>query len=327
MCGIAGWVDFARPVDHDIARAMTDTMARRGPDAEGVWTDGHAALGHRRLSVIDLEGGCQPMAADEGPGARAVLTYSGETYNFQELRTQLTGLGHRFTTRSDTEVVLRAYLEWGPSFVDRLEGIYAFAIWDRDRDELLLVRDRMGVKPLYYAPTASGVLFGSRNPRRSSPTRVPARPRRRRAAGHPVRGQGARPRRLPRHARGPGRLPGPRAPLRPRRGALLAAPGRRAHRLPGRHRPHGPRPPRRHRGTADGLRRTAVHPALRRPRLQLADRARRAHRPHQGPGPHPLLLGQRPRPGRHRGPRRQRGPHLRPPARRTRRLRPQRTPR
>ncbi|MET9012058.1 asparagine synthase (glutamine-hydrolyzing) [Streptomyces olivaceoviridis] len=161
MCGIAGWVDYARPVDHDIARAMTDTMARRGPDAEGLWTDDHVALGHRRLSVIDLEGGCQPMAADEGPGARATLTYSGETYNFQELRTQLTGLGHRFTTRSDTEVVLRAYLEWGAGFVDRLEGIYAFAIWDRDRDELLLVRDRMGVKPLYYAPTPTGVLFGS----------------------------------------------------------------------------------------------------------------------------------------------------------------------
>ncbi|GAA1164301.1 asparagine synthase (glutamine-hydrolyzing) [Streptomyces hebeiensis] len=161
MCGIAGWVDFARPVDHDVARAMTATMARRGPDADGLWTGDHVALGHRRLSVIDIEGGCQPMVAEERPGARAALTYSGETYNFQELRAQLTSLGHHFTTRSDTEVVLRAYLQWGAGFATRLEGIYAFAIWDMDREELLLVRDRMGVKPLYYAETSHGVLFGS----------------------------------------------------------------------------------------------------------------------------------------------------------------------
>ncbi|MHC0430251.1 asparagine synthase (glutamine-hydrolyzing) [Streptomyces sp. O3] len=161
MCGIAGWVDFARPLDHDTARAMTATMARRGPDAQGLWTSDHVALGHRRLSVIDLEGGCQPMAAEDPSSARAALTYSGETYNFQELRTQLSCLGHRFTTRSDTEAVLRAYQQWGAGLVTRLEGIYAFAVWDLDRQELLLVRDRMGVKPLYYAETTSGVLFGS----------------------------------------------------------------------------------------------------------------------------------------------------------------------
>lgn len=161
MCGIAGWVDFARPVDKGLAQAMTDTMARRGPDAEGLWTDRHAALGHRRLSVIDLEGGCQPMTADDPEAPAAVLTYSGETYNFRELRTQLIALGHRFATRSDTEVVLRAYLQWGPALAERLEGIYAFAIWDTQRQELVLVRDRMGVKPLYYAQTPTGVLFGS----------------------------------------------------------------------------------------------------------------------------------------------------------------------
>ncbi|MCX5192657.1 asparagine synthase (glutamine-hydrolyzing) [Streptomyces sp. NBC_00249] len=163
MCGIAGWVDFSRDLaqEQTIAEAMTATMARRGPDAGGVWYGRHAALGHRRLSVIDLEGGCQPMAADEGTDPRAVLTYSGETYNFQELRTRLSSLGHAFRTRSDTEVVLRAYLEWGPGFVSRLEGIYAFAVWDTRREELLLVRDRMGVKPLYYATTPAGVLFGS----------------------------------------------------------------------------------------------------------------------------------------------------------------------
>ncbi|WP_447040956.1 asparagine synthase (glutamine-hydrolyzing) [Streptomyces sp. DSM 118878] len=161
MCGIAGWVDFAHPVDRGLAQAMTDTMSRRGPDAEGLWTDRHAALGHRRLSVIDLEGGCQPMAADDPAAPAAVLTYSGETYNFRELRTQLSALGHRFTTRSDTEVVLRAYLQWGPALADRLEGIYAFAVWDTRRQELVLVRDRMGVKPLYYAQTPTGILFGS----------------------------------------------------------------------------------------------------------------------------------------------------------------------
>ncbi|MET9319101.1 asparagine synthase (glutamine-hydrolyzing) [Streptomyces sp. NPDC003038] len=163
MCGIAGWVDFSRDVarEQDIARAMTTTMARRGPDAEGLWMAEHVALGHRRLSVIDLEGGCQPMTAEDGTDPRAVLTYSGETYNFQELRAELRSMGHEFKTRSDTEVVLRAYLEWGSDFVTRIEGIYAFAVWDTRGEELLLVRDRMGVKPLYYAPTPTGVLFGS----------------------------------------------------------------------------------------------------------------------------------------------------------------------
>ncbi|MBB5464207.1 asparagine synthase (glutamine-hydrolyzing) [Paraburkholderia sp. CI2] len=140
---------------------MTRTMALRGPDAQGIWIDRHAALGHRRLSVIDLEGGAQPMQAAEEGKAVACLTYSGEVYNFVELRDELMKRGHRFTSRSDTEVVLRSYLEWGESFVDRLVGIYAFAIWDTRKEELLLVRDRVGVKPLFYQPFGSGVLFGS----------------------------------------------------------------------------------------------------------------------------------------------------------------------
>ncbi|ASY33112.1 MULTISPECIES: asparagine synthase (glutamine-hydrolyzing) [unclassified Streptomyces] len=163
MCGIAGWLDFARDVTQhrSVAEAMTMTMTRRGPDASGLWLGEHVALGHRRLSVIDLEGGCQPMATEKGSAPQVVLTYSGETYNFQELRSQLQSMGHPFDTRSDTEVVLRAYQEWGAEFVHRLEGIYAFAIWDERRQELVLVRDRMGVKPLYYAITPTGVLFGS----------------------------------------------------------------------------------------------------------------------------------------------------------------------
>jgi asparagine synthase (glutamine-hydrolysing) len=163
MCGIVGWVDYERNLVEQtpIVEAMTRTMALRGPDAQGVWTDRHVALGHRRLSVIDLEGGAQPMRAAEEGKAIACLTYSGEVYNFVELRDELMKRGHRFTTRSDTEVVLRSYLEWGESFVDRLVGIYAFALWDARKEALLLVRDRVGVKPLFYQPFGRGVLFGS----------------------------------------------------------------------------------------------------------------------------------------------------------------------
>jgi len=163
MCGIAGWVDFDRNVTREVAtvEAMAQTMACRGPDDAGTWASGHAAFGHRRLAVIDIEGGRQPMAVGEDHGTRAVITYSGEVYNFRELRSRLTSLGHIFTTRSDTEVVLRAYLEWGERAVDELTGMYAFAVWDVATQELLLVRDRMGIKPLYYVPLANGVLFGS----------------------------------------------------------------------------------------------------------------------------------------------------------------------
>jgi asparagine synthase (glutamine-hydrolysing) len=163
MCGICGWVDFERDLTaaRETLQAMTDTMACRGPDDEGMWVDSHAGVGHRRLAIIDIEGGRQPMIADEDGRALAVLTYSGEVYNFQELRTELEGRGHRFRTHSDTEVVVHAYLEWGEDLASHLNGMYAFAIWDPRRQELLLVRDRMGIKPLYYYPTPHGVLFGS----------------------------------------------------------------------------------------------------------------------------------------------------------------------
>lgn len=164
MCGIAGWVAFQRDLTQErtTAQAMTDTMACRGPDAEGLWLDRHVALGHRRLSIIDLEGGRQPMAALSDSGETlAVLTFCGEVYNFRELRTELTSRGHRFRTRSDTEVVLRGYLEWGASVAERLRGMFALGVWDARCEELILIRDRMGVKPLYYYPTADGVLFGS----------------------------------------------------------------------------------------------------------------------------------------------------------------------
>jgi asparagine synthase (glutamine-hydrolysing) len=164
MCGIVGWLDFTRDLrgEQDVLDAMTDTMAERGPDDRGTWLGPHAGLGHRRLAVIDVAGGAQPMTAETGPHrAPVVLVYSGEVYNFRELRAQLSGLGHRFTTRSDTEVVLRAYQEWGAGCVERFNGMFAFAVWDAVREELLLARDRLGIKPLYYAPRPGGVLFAS----------------------------------------------------------------------------------------------------------------------------------------------------------------------
>jgi asparagine synthase (glutamine-hydrolysing) len=161
MCGITGWVDFGRDLraERDTIEAMTSTMICRGPDAGGVWCSAHAAIGHRRLSVIDLLYGEQPMRA---PGDDdVVLTFSGEIYNFTELRQELVSYGHSFRTRSDTEVLLHSYLQWGHDCVRHLNGMFAFAIWDGRRQELLLARDRLGVKPLYYAVRPDGVLFGS----------------------------------------------------------------------------------------------------------------------------------------------------------------------
>jgi asparagine synthase (glutamine-hydrolysing) len=163
MCGIAGWVSYDGDLRtrRDVIATMTKTMALRGPDAGGVWINRHVGLGHRRLAVIDLAGGVQPMQAEEEGRTTACLIYTGEVYNFVELRDELKRLGHRFNTRSDTEVVLRGYLQWGEKVVEHLNGMFAFAIWDVLTEELFLVRDRMGVKPLFYYPTADGVLFGS----------------------------------------------------------------------------------------------------------------------------------------------------------------------
>lgn len=161
MCGITGWIDWERDLRHErpVAQAMTDTMACRGPDTEGLWMSPHAAVGHRRLAVIDVEGGKQPMSSNDP--TPVVLTYSGEVYNFKELRKDLQATGHRFATASDTEVVMRSYMEWGRACVSRFNGMFAFAVWDEQRQELLLARDRLGIKPLYYFPYASGLLFGS----------------------------------------------------------------------------------------------------------------------------------------------------------------------
>ncbi|MCC8476975.1 asparagine synthase (glutamine-hydrolyzing) [Streptomyces sp. CS149] len=162
MCGITGWVSYTDDLTRRRSEltAMNATMSCRGPDAHGEHVSRHAALAHSRLAIIDLEGGRQPMSVSVG-GKDVVITYSGEVYNYRELRDSLMARGHTFETRSDTEVVLRAYVEWGEAFVETLNGMFAFAIWD-DRDErMLLVRDRAGVKPLFYYPADGGVLFGS----------------------------------------------------------------------------------------------------------------------------------------------------------------------
>lgn len=169
MCGICGWVDFSRDLRAPDTRRtladMTATMAYRGPDDEGTWVDPHVALGHRRLAIIDIEGGRQPMKLEENGQPTSVLVYSGEVYNYRELRERLTAAGHRFDTRSDTEVLLHVHREWGQrnpcTAVTELNGMFAYALWDTVNSELLLVRDRLGIKPLYYYLTEHGILFGS----------------------------------------------------------------------------------------------------------------------------------------------------------------------
>ncbi|WP_033289328.1 asparagine synthase (glutamine-hydrolyzing) [Amycolatopsis jejuensis] len=166
MCGTTGWIDFDRDLttERRTIRAMVDTLALRGPDDEGIWLSPHAALGHRRKAVMDPGHGAQPMITPETTpdgSPLAAISYTGEVFNFLELREELGALGHRFRGRCDTEVVLRAYLEWGPGFVERLNGMFAFVIWDSRTREALLYRDRFGMKPLFYYPAGNGVLFGS----------------------------------------------------------------------------------------------------------------------------------------------------------------------
>jgi asparagine synthase (glutamine-hydrolysing) len=160
MCGIAGELrlDGGRPDTEAVAR-MSARLARRGPDAEGAWQDGPVAFAHRRLAIIDLSArSAQPMT-DASLGLS--LVFNGTIYNYPELRTVLHGLGHSFFSDGDTEVILRAYAEWGEACVERLHGMFAFAIWDGRRQKLFLARDRMGIKPLYFARTEKHFRFAS----------------------------------------------------------------------------------------------------------------------------------------------------------------------
>lgn len=160
MCGIVGTLSFVgEPASPALLRRMTDAVAHRGPDGEGIFIDGPLGLGHRRLAIIDLSAaGHQPMLTRDG---RYALTYNGEIYNFQELRAELEALGHQFRSRTDSEVLLNAYAEWGEGALARLNGMFAFAIWDRQAKTLFLARDRYGIKPLYYFRQGNLFLFGS----------------------------------------------------------------------------------------------------------------------------------------------------------------------
>jgi asparagine synthase (glutamine-hydrolysing) len=160
VCGITGILNFTgEPVSPRVLDNMTSSLAHRGPDGEGAFLEPGIGLGHRRLSIIDLTtGGSQPMATPDG---RFVVTYNGEIYNFLELRRELEAEGHTFRSRSDTEVLLIAWVEWGLSALTKFNGMFAFAIWDKKRRKLTLARDRYGIKPLYYSRKNNALLFGS----------------------------------------------------------------------------------------------------------------------------------------------------------------------
>ena len=161
MCGIAGIFDVVgrRAIDERLLRRITDVLTHRGPDESGFFIEAGIGLGHRRLSIIDLASGQQPMSNDD---QSCVLCYNGEIYNYRSLRDELVAEGYAFKTHSDTEVLLRAWEYWGEGCVTRLRGMFAFAMWDRERQCLFLARDRLGIKPLYYALLGNGQLvFGS----------------------------------------------------------------------------------------------------------------------------------------------------------------------
>src|SRR5438874_4192384 len=160
MCGIAGvlYADSDRRPDQSVLEAMGRAIAHRGPDADGFWVEPGVGLVHRRLSIIDLAGGDQPIGNEDGS---VQVVFNGEIYNYQGLRAGLEARGHRFRTNSDTEVLVHQYEEEGERLVERLRGMFAFALWDRASRRLLLARDRLGIKPLYVYRDAETLLFGS----------------------------------------------------------------------------------------------------------------------------------------------------------------------
>jgi asparagine synthase (glutamine-hydrolysing) len=160
MCGIVGRLNFdGVPVDNAVLTRARDTLSNRGPDGAGTWIDGPVGLAHRRLSILDLsDRGAQPMTGADGS---LVVTFNGEIYNYQQLRTQLAAEGHTFATQTDTEVILAAYRHWGRQCVNHFNGMFAFALWDANRRVLFLARDRIGVKPLYYSLDRRRIVFGS----------------------------------------------------------------------------------------------------------------------------------------------------------------------
>lgn len=162
MCGITGWVDFKQDIQKQSAKIikMTETLAKRGPDDTNVWTDTHAGLGHKRLIVVDPEGGKQPMTKEKS-GDRFTICYNGELYNTEDIRKELLLKGYSFKGHSDTEVLLTSFIEWQEKCVEFLNGIFSFAVWDEKKQQLFIARDRLGVKPLFFAECGTGFAFGS----------------------------------------------------------------------------------------------------------------------------------------------------------------------
>ena len=160
MCGLAGVVHFdsGRNVDQTILHKMTNALSHRGPDGEGYFVDKNIGLGHKRLSVIDLSGGTQPMISDD---KSLVIVFNGEIYNYLELKTELEAVGYTFRTSSDTEVILKAYEEWGFECQNKFNGMWAFAIWHAREKLMFLSRDRIGEIPLHFSMRDNSFLFGS----------------------------------------------------------------------------------------------------------------------------------------------------------------------
>src|SRR4051795_2639409 len=158
MCGIAGIRSPGEAVDRGVLDGMLAQMHHRGPDGEGKWVDGEIGLGMRRLAIVDVEGGQQPLLSEDGA---VKVVFNGEIYNHRELRELLSGRGHAFTSETDGEVIPHLYEEFGPDFVARLDGIFGFALWDARRETLMLARDQLGVKPLYFHRDGGAVRFAS----------------------------------------------------------------------------------------------------------------------------------------------------------------------
>ncbi|HOB44004.1 MAG TPA: asparagine synthetase B, partial [Bacillota bacterium] len=160
MCGIAGQLQLSGgTADRDLILRMSDLLKHRGPDGDGTYIDGTIGLAHRRLAIIDLsEEGRQPMTNEDGT---LWLVFNGEIYNYRELMEELIAHGHQFRSKTDSEVILHAYEEWGTGCLQRFNGMWAFALWDSRKKELFCARDRLGIKPFYYARTGDSFLFAS----------------------------------------------------------------------------------------------------------------------------------------------------------------------
>ncbi len=160
MCGICGIFSSRNLANNsEIISEMNDVLHHRGPDDSGIYIDENIALGHKRLSIIDLsKAGHQPFTSDDG---NFILTFNGEIYNFRDLRTILIGLGYKFKTQTDTEVLLKSYMHWGEKAVEKLNGMFSFAIWNKKNKELFIARDRYGIKPLYFFKTEDYFVFAS----------------------------------------------------------------------------------------------------------------------------------------------------------------------